>query len=166
MQQLMQSVNKVWKNIAPNQPIRYTFLDESYAKMYEDVQRTGKVFSSFAILAIIVACLGLYGLSSFMVEQRSKEIGIRIVLGASVENIFSLLTLNFVKLILISFAIAVPIGWYMMNKWLEDFVYRTPISPFVFLLAGCTALLIAIITISYQAVRAALMKPVKNLRAE
>jgi putative ABC transport system permease protein len=166
MASALQSVQKVWKQVAPYQPIRYTFLDEGYAKMYEDVQRTGKVFSSFAILAIIVACLGLYGLSSFMVEQRSKEIGIRLVLGASIQNIFSLLTINFVKLVLISFAIAVPIAWYMMNKWLEDFVYRTPISVSIFLFAGITALLIALFTISYQAIRAALANPVKNLRSE
>jgi putative ABC transport system permease protein len=162
----LQSVQKVWKEVAPYQPIRYTFLDESYAKMYEDVQRTGRVFSSFAILAIIVACLGLYGLSSFMVEQRSKEIGIRLVLGASIQNIFSLLTINFVKLVLISFVIAVPIAWYMMNKWLEDFVYRTPVSVSIFIVAGLTALLIALFTISYQAIRAALVNPVKNLRSE
>ncbi|QHT71909.1 FtsX-like permease family protein [Rhodocytophaga rosea] len=162
----LQAVQKVWKEVAPYQPIRYTFLDESFAKMYEDVQRAGRVFSSFAILAIIVACLGLYGLSSFMVEQRSKEIGIRLVLGASIQNIFSLLTINFVKLVLISFAIAVPIAWYMMNKWLEDFVYRTPVSASIFVFAGLTALLIALFTISYQAIRAALVNPVKNLRSE
>jgi putative ABC transport system permease protein len=166
MQPLLQSVNNIWKGLAPDQPIRYTFLDESYAKMYDDVQRTGRVFSSFAILAIIVACLGLYGLSSFMVEQRSKEIGIRLVLGASIKNILSLLTFNFVRLVLISFAIAVPIAWYMMHKWLEDFVYRTEIGPGIFVLAGLTALCIALITISYQSIRAALMKPVNNLRSE
>jgi putative ABC transport system permease protein len=166
MSHLLKSVNTIWKGLAPNQPIRYTFLDESYAKMYEDVQRTGRVFSSFAILAIIVACLGLYGLSSFMVEQRSKEIGIRLVLGASVRNILGLLTFNFVRLVLISFAIAVPIAWYMMHKWLEDFVYRTEIGPGIFVLAGLTTISIALLTISYQSIRAALMKPVNNLRAE
>jgi putative ABC transport system permease protein len=166
MASLLQQVNNVWKEVAPYQPIRYTFLDESYEKMYEDVGRTGRVFSSFAILAIIVACLGLYGLSSFMVEQRGREIGIRLVLGASAGNIFSLLTLNFVKLVLISFAIAVPIAWYMMNKWLEDFVYRTPVSASIFVFAGLSALLIALFTISYQAIRAALVNPVKNLKAE
>ena len=166
MASLLQKVNKVWKGVAPYQPIRYTFLDESYEKMYEDVGRTGRVFSSFALLAILVACLGLYGLSSFMVEQRGKEIGIRLVLGASAGNIFSLLTINFVKLVLISFAIAVPIAWYMMNKWLEDFVYRTEMSISIFLFAGFTALFIALFTISYQAIRAALINPVKNLRSE
>lgn len=166
MPHLMQSVNKIWKELAPYQPIRYTFLDESYARMYEDVQRTGRVFSSFAILAIIVACLGLYGLSSFMVEQRSKEIGIRLVLGASVRNILSLLTFNFIKLILISFAIAVPIAWYIMHKWLEDFVYRTEIGPGIFALAGLAAVAIALLTISYQSIKAALANPVNNLRSE
>jgi putative ABC transport system permease protein len=163
---LLTSVNRVWKEFAPNQPIRYSFLDENFARMYEDVERTGRIFSSFAILAIVVACLGLYGLSSFMVEQRRKEMSIRRVLGASVRNIFSLLTLNFVKLVLLAFLIAVPIGWYGMHQWLEDFVYRTPVSPWIFLLAGLAALLIALITISYQAFRAALTKPVQGLRSE
>jgi putative ABC transport system permease protein len=101
-----------------------------------------------------------------MVEQRSKEIGIRLVLGASVRNILGLLTFNFVRLVLISFAIAVPIAWYMMHKWLEDFVYRTEIGPGIFVLAGLTTISIALLTISYQSIRAALMKPVNNLRAE
>lgn len=166
MQQLMPSIQKVWKDIAPNQPMRYSFLDESFARMYEDIQRTGRVFSSFAALAIIIACLGLYGLSSFIVEQRTKEIGIRLVLGASMKSIFSLLTLNFVKLILVSIVIAVPVAWYIMHKWLEDFVYRTEVTLDVFLLAGVAALGITLLTISYQIIKTALMNPVKSLRNE
>ncbi|MBC7921603.1 MAG: ABC transporter permease [Ferruginibacter sp.] len=163
---LIQSVTGVWKQVAPHQPIRYTFLDEGYAAMYEDVQRMGRVFTSFAVLAIIVAGLGLFALSAFMVEQRRKEISIRLVLGASGYSIFGLLTQNFLKLVLLSLVLAVPMAWYGMQKWLEDFVYRIEIGWDVFLLAGLMAVLIAILTISYQSIRAALMNPVKSLRSE
>jgi putative ABC transport system permease protein len=166
MSSVIESVTSVWKQFAPQQPIRYTFLDQSYAKMYEDVERMGRIFTTFAILAILVACLGLFGLSSFMVEQRSKEISIRLVLGASIKSIFGLLTRNFVILVLLSFLIAVPIGWYVMDKWLQEFVYRTEITIDVFVMAGVVALLIALITISYQAVRAGMMRPVENLKGE
>ena len=115
MAEMIQSVTMLWNKFMPHQPIRYTFLDESYARMYEDVQRMGYLFASFATLAIVVACLGLFALSAFMVEQRNKEISIRLVLGASVNNIFGLLTRNFVKLVMISFVIAVPFAWYMMQ---------------------------------------------------
>lgn len=160
------SITGVWKKLAPQQPIRYTFLDESYARMYEDVSRMGNIFTNFAVLAIIVACLGLFGLSSFMVEQRSKEISIRLVLGASVNSIFTLLTANFVKLVLISFFIAAPVGWYLMQQWLQDYVYKTDITPDIFLYAGVIAIVIALTTVSYQAVRAAFANPVDRLRSE
>ena len=163
---VIESVAGVWKRFAPQQPIRYTFLDQSYARMYEDVERMGRIFTSFALLAIIVACLGLLGLSSFMVEQRSKEISIRLVLGASVNNIFRLLTQNFVKLVLLSFTIAVPVAWYLMHKWLEDYVHKTEITPDVFAVAGLTAVVIALATVSYQAIRAAFANPAERLRAD
>jgi putative ABC transport system permease protein len=163
---LMQSVTGVWKSVSPHQPIRYTFLDESYARMYDDVQRMGRIFSSFAILAIVVACLGLFALSAFMVEQRGKEISIRLVLGASGYNIFRLLTQNFLKLVFISLIIATPIAWYLMQKWLQDYEYRIAISWDVFLLAGVVAVFVAVLTISYQSIRAAFMKPVNGLRSE
>lgn len=162
----IQDITSVWKEFAPNQPIRYTFLDESFARMYDDVQRTGRIFSSFAILAVIVACLGLFALASFMAEQRNKEIGIRKVLGASTSNILRLLTQNFIKLILLALVIAVPLGWYLMHKWLEDFAYRIHISWVVFALAGLTVLLIALLTVSYQAIRTATGNPVDALRSE
>ena len=162
----LKSITGVWKKFSPNQPIRYAFLDESYATMYADVQRMGRIFTTFAVFAIIVACLGLFALSAFMVEQRGKEISIRLVLGASMRSIFNLLTLNFVKLVLISIVIAVPIAWYMMNKWLEDFTYKTEIGWDVFALAGVMAVGIALLTISYQSIRAALMNPVDSLRSE
>ena len=163
---VISNISTAWKKFAPQQPIRYTFLDESYARMCEDIERMGKIFTTFAVLAIIVACLGLFGLSSFMVEQRSKEISIRLVLGASLQNVFTLLTQNFVKLVLISFAIAAPLAWYLMNLWLEDFVYRTDITADVFIIAGAGALVIAVVTISYQAIRAGMVKAVNGLRSE
>ncbi len=142
MAEMIQSVTMLWNKFMPHQPIRYTFLDESYARMYEDVQRMGYLFASFAALAIVVACLGLFALSAFMVEQRNKEISIRLVLGASVNNIFGLLTRNFVKLVMISFVIAVPFAWYMMQTWLEDYAYKIEITWDVFLLAGTISVLL------------------------
>jgi putative ABC transport system permease protein len=162
----LDGIDKVWKRFADAQPIRYTFLDDNFAHMYEDVQRMEMIFTSFALLAIIVACLGLFGLSSFMVEQRRKEISIRLVLGASVNNVFRLLTQSFVRLVCISFVIAAPIAWYVMKLWLEGFEYRTSIAADVFIYAGGLALLIAMVTISYQAVHASLMRPVENLKSE
>lgn len=166
MPQLIMSVSALWKDFSPNQPIRYTFLDDRFAMMYADVQRMGRIFTSFAALAIIVACLGLFALSAFMVEQRSKEISIRLVLGASVQSVFNLLTLNFVLLVLVSLLIAMPISWYLMHTWLEDFVYRIEITWDVFVLAGLLAIFIAILTISYQSIRAALTNPATGLRSE
>jgi putative ABC transport system permease protein len=160
------SIESIWKKLSPHQPIRYTFLDESFSRMYDDVKRMGSIFTSFAILAIVVACLGLFALSAFMVEQRGKEISIRLVLGASLNSIFNLLTLNFLKLVLISMLIAAPLAWYMMQKWLEDFSYRTAITWDIFVLAGVMSVMIALLTISYQSIRAALVKPVNNLRSE
>lgn len=159
-------IEKVWNRFSPNQKIRYSFLDETYARMYDDVQRMGRIFTTFAVFAIVVACLGLFALSAFMVEQRSKEISIRLVLGASMKSIFSLLTINFVVLVLIAIALASPIGWYLMRGWLQDFEYQVPITWDVFLLSGVLALVIALATISYQSIRAALAKPVVGLRSE
>ena len=124
------------------------------------------IFTGFAILAIIVACLGLFALAAFMAEQRTKEIGIRKVLGASVSNLFALLTGNFMKLIFISLVIAIPLGWLLMNKWLQDYVYRIKITWQIFFTAGVAVLLIALITICSQAIKAAIANPVKSLRAE
>ncbi|MBL0740405.1 ABC transporter permease [Chryseolinea lacunae] len=160
------SIKDIWKKISPHQPIRYAFLDDSFGRMYEDVQRMGHIFTTFAVLAIIVACLGLFALSSFMIEQRGKEISIRLVLGASLKNIFRLLTLNFVKLVFISIVIAAPLAWYMMKHWLEDFTYRIEITWDVFVLGGVMAVMIALVTISYQSIRAGMAKPVNGLRSE
>ncbi|MBN8652577.1 MAG: ABC transporter permease [Cytophagales bacterium] len=166
MSESIQSITTVWDKFAPHQPIRYSFLDDRYAAMYNDVQRMGKIFTSFSILAIVVACLGLFALSAFMVEQRSKEISVRLVLGASVNSVFQLLTWDFLRLVLISIVIAAPISWYMMSRWLEDYAYRTDIGWDVFVVSGITSVLIALITISFQSIKAAVMNPVKGLRSE
>lgn len=160
------AIENVWDDFMPNQPIRISFLDDAYERMYADVQRTGSVFTSFSVLAIIVACLGLFGLSAFMVEQRSKEISIRKVLGASTQVIFQLLTVNFLKMIGMALLIAFPIGWYLVQQWLNDFEYRTSVSWDVFAVAGVAVVLIAMITVSYESVKALLTDPVKGLRSE
>jgi putative ABC transport system permease protein len=166
MKSALVGIENVWKKFAPHQPVRYSFLDDQYANMYADVQRMGRIFVTFACLAIVVACLGLFALSAFMIEQRGKEISIRLVLGASMKSIFRLLTVNFLKLVLIALVIAIPIAWFAMQKWLEDFTYRTEITWDIFVWAGVLAVSIAVLTISYQSVRAALARPVDKLRSE
>jgi putative ABC transport system permease protein len=133
---------------------------------YETEQRLARTFGFFAALAIIIACLGLFGLVAYTAERRTKEIGIRKVLGASVSSIVRLLSTDFVRLVLIAFVVATPLAWFAMNRWLEDFAYRIEIGPGIFLLAGGAALLIALATVSYQAIKAALADPVKSLRYE
>lgn len=160
------SISSIWKNFAPNQPFRYTFMDESFANMYADVQRLGRIFTSFAVFAIIIACLGLFALSAFMAEQRTKEIGIRKVLGASVNSITGMLSKDFLKLIIIAIVIASPIAWWAMVKWLQDFAYRIPVSWTFFAAAGSAAFFIALFTVSFQAIKAATANPVKSLRTE
>jgi len=134
--------------------------------MYNAEQQTGKLFITFAVFAIFIACLGLFGLVTYAAEQRIKEIGIRKVLGASVGTIVTMISKDFVKLVLIAFVIAFPVGWWMMNKWLQGFAYRTNISWWVFALAGLLTIAIALITVSFQAIKAALANPVKSLRTE
>ena len=166
MSNLLSSITSVWKKFAPSQPLRYSFLDDKFANMYADIQRMGRISTSFSILAIIIASLGLFALSAFMAEQRSKEIGVRKVLGASVRDLASLLSKDFLKLVVIAMVIASPIAWWAMNKWLQDFVYRINISWWIFLFAGGSAVLIALLTVSFQAIKAALANPVKSLRSE
>ena len=166
MSERISAITTLWEKFAPHQPIRYSFLDDRYAAMYSDVQRIGKIFTSFSILAIVVACLGLFALSAFMVEQRSKEISVRLVLGASVNSVFQLLTWDFLKLVLASIVLAAPIGWYLMSRWLEEYAHKTTIGWEVFVLSGVASVLIALFTISFQSIKAAVMSPVKGLRAE
>ena len=166
VQHTIADVSALWKKFSPDQPIRYTFLDQEFAAMYADVQRTGSIFTSFAVLAITIACLGLLALSAFMAEQRSKEIGIRKVLGASVQGITTSLSIGFVKLVLLAILIGSPIAWWAMDRWLRNFAYQIPISWWMFAAAGLGAMLIALMTVSFQSVKAALANPVKSLRTD
>jgi putative ABC transport system permease protein len=166
MQNTIAYITSVWKSFSPDQPIRYTFLDESYARMYADVRRLVTIITGFAILAIIIACLGLLGLSAFIAEQRTKEIGIRKVMGAGIGTITGLMSIDFVMLVGIAFVIASPIAYWAMNKWLQDFAFHINIGWWVFAFGGFGAVSIALITVSFQSIKAALMDPVKSLRKE
>ncbi|SDE14479.1 ABC transporter permease [Niabella drilacis] len=160
------SITAAWKSFAPHQPVRFTFLDERFAGMYADVQRMGMVFSSFAMLSIFIACLGLFALSAFTAEQRIKEIGVRKVLGAGVGNLAVLLSKDFIKLVLIALAVAMPFTWWVMERWLQDFAYRIKVTWWMFLVAGSLVIMVALVTVSFQAIRAAIANPVKALRSE
>jgi putative ABC transport system permease protein len=163
---LLKSINASWHKLNPNEPFEYSFLDEDFQKNYEAENRLTAIVGYFTVIAILISCLGLFGLATFSAEQRTKEIGVRKVLGASVTGIIALLSKDFLKLVGISIVIASPVAWWVMSKWLRDFAYRTNISWTVFVITTITALLIALITISFQAVRAAIANPVKSLRTE
>ncbi len=166
LSQTIAELEQLWGEMVPHRPFIYTFLDESFNQQYQADVRFGKIFSVFAGMAIFIACLGLFGLATYTAQQRTKEIGIRKVLGASVASIVSLLSKDFLKLVLVAAIIAFPVGWYPMHKWLQDFPYRIDIPLWVFLAAGIFAGIIAFLTISLQAVKAATANPVKNLRTE
>jgi putative ABC transport system permease protein len=163
---ILKQAESIWKTMAPNMPFNYRFLDEAFDQMYRAEQRVGKIALIFSMLAIFIGCLGLFGLAAFVAEQRTKEIGVRKVLGASVKGIVHLLSKDFIRLVFIAFIIAAPIAWWAMNRWLQDFVYRVAISWWIFLAAAFIAISIALITVSFQAIKAAITNPVKNLRAE
>jgi putative ABC transport system permease protein len=165
-QEVIQMIEDEWKKFGPGLPFDYSFLDESFGNMYSAEQRLGDLVTVFAVLAIIIACLGLFALTAFTAEQRTKEIGIRKVLGASVSGIVVLLSKEFGKLILIAFILATPVAWYGIDKWLESYTYRTEIGVLVYVLAGLAAFLIAWLTMSFQSIRAALANPIKALRSE
>jgi putative ABC transport system permease protein len=156
----------LWKKLAPSTPFSYQFMDDAFAEIYQSEQRVGEIALLFASLAILIASLGLFGLATFMAEQRMKEIGIRKVLGASVHRIVKLMTTDFIRLICISFIIAAPVGWWAMNKWLNDFAYKTDISWWMFAVSAALALFVALVTISIRAFRAAVTNPVKSLKTE
>ena len=155
-----------WDRLAPSQPFDYFFLDEAFNKQYRSEERFGTLFINFAVLAIFISCLGLLGLASYSTLQRIKEVGVRRVMGASVSGIVQLLSVDFLKLVLIAFVIAAPVSWYIMHQWLHAFAYRTTVDWWIFAASGLGALLIAFGTISYQAIRAARANPVKSLRSE
>ncbi len=164
--EVIESVKSKWNEFAPGQPFSYSFLDDRFNAMYKAEQQIGNIFSVFAFLAIFIACLGLYGLASFTTEQKTKEIGIRKVLGASISSIVILLSREFIKLVAISFVISSGLTFYFMKDWLEDFAYRTNLNPGTFLLAGLLALVIAWLTMGIQSYRAARMNPANSLRDE
>jgi putative ABC transport system permease protein len=160
------SIEGIWNNIAPGQPFSYRFMDESFNTTYEAEQNLGRIFMIFTFLSILIACLGLFGLAAFNAQKRTKEIGVRKVLGASVAQISYRLTTDFLKMVGIAILIAIPLGWFVMNKWLQDFSYRIEIPWWIFLLAAFLAIGIAIITVSYQSIKAAIVNPIKSLRTE
>jgi putative ABC transport system permease protein len=160
------ALERTWKTVAPQRPFSYYFLDESFNKQYESDQHFGYLFSLFSALAIFIACLGLFGLATFTAQQRIKEIGIRKVLGASVYHIVVLISKDFVRLVFIAIIIAVPLCLLVMNHWLKDFAYRITISPGIFLYTGAAALLIALLTISWQTIKAALTNPAQSIKNE
>ncbi len=163
---LVKRIEHLWKEMNPGMPFQYAFLDDSFNEMYQSEQRVGKIALIFSTLAILIACLGLFGLATFISEQRTKEIGIRKVLGASVEGIVRLLSKDFLRLVGISFVIGAPLSWWIMNSWLKDFAYRIPLEWWIIGLAGFIALLIALTTVSFQAIKAAIANPVRSLRSE
>jgi putative ABC transport system permease protein len=163
---LMAQINAAWKELNPNIQINYSFMDQDFDASYRTEQRTGQIFIVFTTLAIVIACLGLFGLAAYAAEQRTKEIGIRKVLGASVAAITGMLSVDFVKLVGISILIASPIAWYLMNLWLRDFAYRISIQWWVLVVAAAGALIIAIITVSFQSIKAAIANPVDSLKNE
>ena len=164
--QVISDLEAKWNQLAPDQPFSYRFVDEAFSRMYEAESRTGGIILVFAILAVLVCCLGLFGLSTFVVEQRTKEIGIRKVLGASMTNIVGLLSKRFLVLVLIGIIIAIPIAWHFLNGWLNNFAYRVDLHWSVFFAGSIVAILIAFATVSFQSIRAALISPVNALRSE
>ena len=159
-------LTKTWKNIIPEVPLEYFFIDDRIAEQYGNEQKMEGIFYGFSALSLLIACLGLFGLTTFVVERKVKEIGIRKVLGASVPGIVSLLSKDFLKLVLLSILIASPLAWYFMNNWLQNFAYRININWWIFIIAGMIAVLIALITVSIQSIKAAIANPVKSLRTE
>lgn len=164
--QSLAGLESVWKKMAPDLPFSYNFLDATYDRLYAAEQSQAQLFTIFSLLAIFVACLGLFGLAALTTQQRVKEIGIRKVLGASVAGIMALLAKDFIKLVLVAIVVASPLAWYLMKQWLQDFAYRIEMQWWMFVLAGVLAVAIAFLTISFQSIKAALANPVKSLRSE
>jgi putative ABC transport system permease protein len=160
------AIQKEYKKIIPDYPCNYNFLTDELAQQYESTGKWKQIITLSSIMSIIISCLGLFGLATLAIEQRVKEIGVRKVLGASVRDISSRLTINFLKLVFISIMIAAPLAWYAMDKWLQDYPYRISMNIWVIVIAGAGALLIAALTIGSQAIKAAIANPVKSLRSE
>jgi putative ABC transport system permease protein len=164
--EVIKKIEDKWKVFAPDQPFQYEFLDENLNQGYADEQRSGKLFSVFSGLAVIIACVGLFGLSAYTASLRTKEIGIRKVLGASVGGVVVLLSKDFTRLVIIAFLLAAPLSWWMMDQWLSGFAYRITMGVGAFAMAGALALGIAWLTVSYQSIKAAIVNPVRSLKSE
>ncbi len=163
---MLQFLEEEWESMNPGKPFEFSFLDDQYQAQYQSEQRLGQLISLFSILAITIACLGLFGLAAYTAQRRTKEIGIRKVLGASIFSLMRLLSKDFVKLILIAFLIALPVSWYMSELWLQNFAYRTSTGVGIFLIAGVLVTGVALATISWQSVKVAMANPVKSLKSE
>jgi putative ABC transport system permease protein len=163
---LLARIKNKWNSLVPNQHFAYSFMDQDFEATYRSEQRIGKIFMIFTSLAIAIACLGLFGLAAYAAEQRTKEIGIRKVLGADVTVIVALLSKDFIKLVLIAILISSPLAWFFMQKWLQGFAYRVNFQWWIIALAGIGAILIAFITISFQSIKSALANPIKSLKTE
>jgi putative ABC transport system permease protein len=159
-------IENIWKGQVSDAPFEYTFLDDNIQKQYNEDRRVSKIITYFSVIATIICSLGLYGLSSFMAERRLKEIGVRKVMGASVTQIVGMMSKEFVRLVLLAFVIAIPLSWYAMQKWLQGFEYKTSLNIAPFVYAGLSALVIALLTISYESLKAANADPAKTLRNE
>jgi ABC-type antimicrobial peptide transport system permease subunit len=162
----LDKIETVFKKYDPEVPFSYQFVDEQYARKFTAEEKIGNLAGFFAVFAIFISCLGLFGLSSYVAEQRTKEIGVRKVLGASVMNVWQLLSKEFMMLTLVSFLIAIPVSWYFMSSWLQNYVYRAEMSWWIFAITAVGSLMITLLTISFQAIKAGLMNPVKSLRTE
>ncbi|MAO18010.1 MAG: cell division protein FtsX, partial [Muricauda sp.] len=160
------AVENIWREMAPTQPFEHYFMDDSFNNSYEAEQRLGQIFMVFTLLSIVIACLGLLGLAAFNAQKRVKEIGVRKVLGAGVGQIVYRLSADFLKLVGLAIVIALPLGWYAMDRWLQDFSYRIEIPWWIFALSALLAIGVAIVTVSYQSIKAAVVNPVKSLRTE
>ena len=166
MNKALPKIEAVFKNLVPAAPFNYKFVDQDYAIKFAAEERISRLAGFFAVLAIFISCLGLFGLASFVAEQRTKEIGVRKVLGATLFDLWQLLSKEFAMLVIISLFIAVPLAYYFMHSWLQNYQYRTELSWWIFAMAGFGAIMITILTVSSQAIKAALANPVKSLRSE
>ena len=166
MSEAITAIEKIYGDYDQANVFDYRFLDEEYAKKFADEERIGKLSSFFTLLAIIISCLGVFGLAAYMAERRTKEIGIRKVLGASIGSIWQMLSKDFVLLVFIACILAIPVAYYFAENWLADFEYRMTISPWLFIAAGLGILLITLLTVSFQAIKAAMLNPVKALKSE
>ena len=162
----VEKIRELWSTLVPDRPFEFTFQDEQVAKLYASELKFQKLFSIFTFIAILIACLGLFGLSAYTSQQRTKEIGVRKVLGASVMGVTGLLSKEFLKLVFVAVGVSIPVAWYAMREWLANFAYHVDLKAWMFVVSGLTAVGIALITVCFQSIKAAMANPVKSLRNE